>query len=242
MNTFADYILDEKRLGSKMEIAYYLSKRANVFFDKSTVFKTEIARLFLNYSKIEVDKNLGLTACILCNCKKDNKPQDIEKIHSYAKRGSQYLREIGFEKKFCKVCEEVNRYSKSMPREKESDILELVDQFGGMVLYRPERVGFKSDEALVLLEHRNLKNDYNRYMNTFIEFVNFMDNVKDKENTTVFKSLIKTYNETEKVTKFIEEVVNEYEPEVDELIKKQTKYITVPVSSALQNNKCTEAV
>lgn len=229
MNTFADYILDEKKLGQKMEIAYYLSKKAKVFFDKSTVFKTEIARLFLNYSKIEVDKNFVLTACILCNCKKSNNAKDIEEIHSYAKQGSKYLREIGFGKKFCKVCEEVNRYSKSNPREKESDILELVDQFGGMLLYRPERIGFKADEALVLLEHRNLKNDYNRYMSTFIDFVNFMENVKLKEmeNTNVFKGLIKTYNETPKLTTFIEEVVNEYEPEVDKLIIEQNDKISL---------------
>ena len=36
-------------------------------------------------------------------------------------------------------------------------LLELVDQFGGMLLDRPERIGFQPDEALVLLEHRNLK-------------------------------------------------------------------------------------
>ena len=86
MDTFADYILDEEELESKMEITYYLSKKTKVFFDKSVVFKSEIARLFLNYSKIEVDKNLVLTACLLCNCKKINNAQDIEKIHSYAKR------------------------------------------------------------------------------------------------------------------------------------------------------------
>lgn len=214
MNTFADYILEEKNLGSKMEIAYYLSKKTKVFFDKSTVFKTEIARLFLNYSKINVDKNFVLTACLLCNCKKDKNAVQLEDIHNYAKQGSQYLREMGFEKKFCKVCEEVNRYSESNPREKESDILELVDQFGGMLLYRPERVGFKSDEAIVLLEHRNLKDDYNRYMNTFIEFVNYIDKViiKENENLTALRKLLKSYNENEDLTKFIENVVNDYEP------------------------------
>ena len=84
---------------------------------------------------------------------------------------------LGFDQRFCKICEEVNRYSDSKPREKESDILELVDQFGGMLLDRPERIGFKPDEALALLEHRNLKDYYNRYMNTFSEFVQMMENV-----------------------------------------------------------------
>ena len=228
MDTFADYILDEEELESKMEITYYLSKKTKVFFDKSVVFKSEIARLFLNYSKIEVDKNLVLTACLLCNCKKINNAQDIEKIHSYAKEGAQYLKEIGFGKKFCKICEEVNRYSNSNPREKESDILELVDQFGGMLLDRPEGIGFKPDEALVLLEHRNLKDEYNRYLNTFIEFVNFLEKVEINDLTTIpaLRKLIKIHNETDDLKKFIQRVVYEYEPKVDRAIRKQEKGIT----------------
>ena len=193
MNTFADYILEEEELDAKMEITYYLSKKAKVFFDKSVVFKVEIARLFLNYSKIDVDKNFVLTACLLCNCKKVNNAQDINRIHGYAKEGAKYLGEIGFSKRFCKVCEEVNRYSKSNPRERESDILELVDQFGGMLLDRPERIGFKADEALVLLEHRNLKSDYNRYLQSFIEFVKFLEKIQmnDIVNMTAFRRLVR---------------------------------------------------
>ena len=221
METFAEYILDERNLGAKMEIVYYLSKKTKIYFDKSVIFKTELLRLFLNYSKIEVDKNLILTASLLCNCKKINNAQDIEKIHSYAKEGAEYLRGLGFGKRFCKICEEINRYSGSNPRERESDILELIDQFGGMLLDRPERIGFKPDEALVLLEHRNLKDEYNRYLETFIEFVNFMEKIEmnDLVNMTAIKRLVKIHNETETVTQFIENVINEYEPKVDNLLK-----------------------
>ena len=49
MNTFADYILEEEKLDAKMEITYYLSKKSKIFFDKSIIFKAEIARLFLDY-------------------------------------------------------------------------------------------------------------------------------------------------------------------------------------------------
>ena len=80
MNTFADYILEEEELNSKMEITYYLAKKTKIFFDKSVVFKTELARLFLNYSKIEVDKNFVLTACLLCNCKKVTNVQHMQKM------------------------------------------------------------------------------------------------------------------------------------------------------------------
>ena len=237
METFADYILNEQELASKIERAYYLSKKTKIYFDKSVVFKLEIARLFLNYSKIEVDKNLIFTASLLCNCKKINNAQDINKIHSYAKEGAEYLSTLGFDKKFCKICEEVNRYSNSNPRERESDILELVDQFGGMLLDRPERIGFKPDEALVLLEHRNLKDEYNRYMSTFIEFVNFIEEIKVNERAeiTALRKLVKMYNETEDVTTYIKEVIYKFEPMIDKLIDKQEEKIAKEMFEDIEN-------
>lgn len=227
MNTFADYILNEEDLASKMEITYYLSKKEKVFFDKSIVFKVEIARLFLKYSKIDVDNNFVLTVCLLSNCKKVDNAQDLDRIHTFAKEGAEYLRGMGFGKRFCKVCEEINRYSNSNPRERESDILELVDQFGGMLLDRPERIGFKPEEALVLLEHRNLKNQYNRYLETFIQFVNFMEQIKINElvNMTALRRLVKIYNETDDLTRFIQKVIYEYEPKVDQLIENENEEI-----------------
>ena len=35
MENFADYMLNEEDLIAKMEIEYYLSKKENLFFDKS---------------------------------------------------------------------------------------------------------------------------------------------------------------------------------------------------------------
>lgn len=175
--TFAEYILKEEDWVRKMEIMFYLEKKAHIFFDKSVVLKTELAKLFIETMEIEVDTNLVITACLLCNCKKPANFSDLEQVHLYAKEGAEYLRELGFTERFCKICEEVNRYSESYPREKESDILELVDQFGGMLLDRPERIGFKPDEALVLLEYRNLKGKRNRYLEQFKEFINKMQEV-----------------------------------------------------------------
>lgn len=237
-DTFANYILNEQELDSKMEIVYYLSKKTKIFFDKSVILKTEIARLFLNYSKVEVDRNFVLTACLLCNCKKIDNAQDINKVRTYAKEGADYLRGMGFGKRFCKVCEEINRYSNSNPREKESDILELVDQFGGMLLDRPERIGFKPDEALVLLEHRNLKDVYNRYLNTFIEFVHFLEKIEmnDMVSMIALRRLVKIHNETDELTKFIQKVVYEYEPKVDQLIAKQTKEISKEMFQKVQGS------
>ena len=237
MDTFANYILGEKDLASKMEIVYYLSKKNRIFFNKSVVFKTEIARMFLNYSKIEVDNNLVLTASLLCNVKKVDNAQDIESVHTYAKKGAEYLATLGFNKRFCKICEEINRYSGSNPRERESDILELVDQFGGMLLNRPERIGFKPDEALVLLEHRNLKDEYNRYMETFIDFVNFMEqiNVSELVSMTALRRLVKIHNETDGIVNFIKEVAYSYGPKIDKLMEKQEEKMAKDMFDNVKN-------
>ena len=177
METFADYILSEKDWIKKMEIMHFLKQKTGIFFDKSVVFKTYLAKTFLDNTDIGLDKNLIVTACLLCNCKKSNGPQDLEQIKAYAKNGAEYLSTLGFSNRFCKICEEVNRYSGSLPREKESDVLELVDNFGGMLLDRPERIAFKVDEALVLLEYRNLKDKNNRYLQKFKQFVTEMQEV-----------------------------------------------------------------
>lgn len=178
METFADYILNEKDYTKKLGIMYFLEKKTNIFFDNSVVFKTGLAKMFIEQAKLDVDENLVLTACLLCACKKSDNPQDFSRVQSYAKESADYLATLGFSKRFCKICEEQNRYSGSEPREKESDILELVDQFGGMLLHRPERMGFAVDEALCLLEYRNLKGKENRYLEQFKKFVEQMEEIK----------------------------------------------------------------
>ena len=176
--TFADYILSEKNWIKKMEIMDYLNKRGNIFFDNSVVFKTELLKLFLDNTDLGFDSNMLITACLLCNCKKVENFTDMSKIKTYAKEGAEYLRTLGFAERFCRICEQINRYSGSEPREPEADVLELIDQFGGMLLDRPERIGFKVDEALVLLEFRNLKGKDNRYLEVFKDFVNRMEAIK----------------------------------------------------------------
>ena len=223
MEEFAEYILNEEDLIAKEEIIYFLAPKLGINFDKATIFKTEIARMFLKYTKIRLDNNLILTACLLCNCKKVDDAQKLGKVQTYAIEGSQLLKKLGFNARFCKICEGVNRYGEQEKREPESDVLELVDQFGGMLLDRPERIGFKPDEALVLLEHRNLKDEYNRYLETFRDFVNFMETIEinDMLSMTALRRLVKIYNETEDLVQFIEKVMYEYEPKVDKLMEKK---------------------
>ena len=182
METFADYLLGEQDLINKMDILNKLQRMlrekrgVSIFFNNTVIFKTEIARMFLEYTDVgkEVDSNLVLTACLLCNCKKIDGPQSLESLHSYAKKGAEFLSTLGFDNRFCKICEEVNRYSGSEPREPESDILELVDNFGGMMLDRPERAGFTPEKAIMQLELETFKAHKNRYFEQFKEFVTMM--------------------------------------------------------------------
>lgn len=184
METFADYLLKETDLVNKMDILNRLQrllkerKGITIYFNNTVIFKTEIARMFIDYSNLDVDRNLVLTACLLCNCKKIDGPQSLESLHSYAKNGADFLATLGFDKRFCKICEEVNRYSGSEPREPESDILELVDNFGGMMLDRPERAGFTPEKAIMQLELETFKAHKNRYFEQFKEFVTMMQEVE----------------------------------------------------------------
>ena len=178
MDTFANYILKEEEFAKKIEIMTYLQKKSDIFFDNSVIFKAFITKLFIECMDIEIDKNKVITAMLVCSCKKINNSQDIEKIKSYAKESADYLSKLGFSEEFCKICEQHNRYSNSYPRKKESDILELADQFGAMLLDRPERVAFPIEEALILLENRNLKNCNNVYLPQFKEFINIAKEIK----------------------------------------------------------------
>lgn len=218
MEEFAKYILNEDDLVSKIEIIYFLAPKLGINFDKSIVFKTEITRMFLKYTKAEVDNNLVLTASLLCNCKKVDDAQKIGRLKTYAKEGAEHLAKLGFDERFCRICEGVNRYSGLKPREPESDIIELIDNFGGMLIDRPERTAFNPDEAMVLLEHRNLKNEYNRYLEIFRGFVEAMEKVEihGAVNTTVFARLQKLMRESRTITDFAKKIILEYSPCVDE--------------------------
>lgn len=229
MKGFAEYILNEKDLVSKIEIIYFLAPKLGINFDKSIIFKTEIARMFLKYTNAKLDNNIVLTASLLCNCKKVDDAQKIGKLKTYALEGAEHLKTLGFDERFCKICEGVNRYSGINPREPESDILELVDQFGGMLIDRPERVGFAPDEALVLLEHRNLKSDYNKYLEVFRRFVEEMEKIyiQGAVNTTVFARLQKLIRESKNIPEFVKKISIDYSANVDEKLDEITGQKTI---------------
>lgn len=220
MDDFATYILNEKDYIQKMIITYYLSKKTGIFFDKSIVLKTELTKLFIDYKKINIDKNLVLTVSLLCNCKKVDNAQKIGKLETYAKEGAEYLNTLGFDKRFCKICEELNRYSESEPREKESDIIEVVDQFTGLILNRVERFAYSTEEAITILRERNFKDYQNRYLEDFISFVLEMDKIciREKIDVPILKKLVFLHNNEANVRSFITVLGNTYARKIDELI------------------------
>ncbi len=225
MDDFATYILEEKDLAQKMMIVYYLSKKTGIFFDKSIVLKAEITKLFIEYMRLNVDKNLVLTAMLLCNCKKIDDSQKIGKLETFAVDGAEYLAELGFNSYFCRICEQINRYSGSTPREKESDLLEIVDQFTGLILNRIERPAFSPLEAVVVLEEKNFKYAENRYLELFKRFVKDMQNVTIKENIEVpiIEKLVHLHNREPNVKTFIATISNKFDEKIDEAIRRSVK-------------------
>ena len=225
MEDFAMYILNEKDYIQKMIIAYYMSTKTGIYFDKSVVLRAEIARMFMNYASLDVDQNEVITAMLLCNCKKVNNMQRLERIKSYAKEGAEYLASLGFDKDFCDICEGLNRYSKQKTRKKESDILELVDQFTGLILRREDRDAFSNEEALIILKERNLKNVQNRYLQDFIIFVNAMENIhiRDNVDVPVIRKLAYLAEREKTVKSLIAKMGNRYSKEIDRLMKTEIK-------------------
>ena len=253
MEDFAMYILNEQNYIQKMIIAYYMSKRTGIFFDKSIILRTQIAKMFINYASLDVDMNEVLTAMLLCNWKKIDNSQKIGKMETYAKEGADYLFTLGFDKRFCKICEGVNRYSGIKQRCKESDILEVVDQFSALILKRVERDAFTPKEALVVLKERNLKNIKNRYLEDFIIFVNAMEdvNIRDSVEVPVLRKLAFLTEREKSVKSFIAKLGNRYAEEIDRLmkvnIKKQAQELLynniIPEKQETKSkNKVTDAV
>lgn len=171
---FADYILNENDWVTKLNIMFSLSERGKIFFDKAVVFKVEIAKLFMELMEIEIDVNLVITAGMLYNCKKNPTENDILKC---TKEGIQFLKTLGFDDRFCRICEQVNIYSEQEQREREADILVLTEHFCELLLDKPERNGLKPELALEILENEILRGQYNIFLGQFKEFVKKMQEV-----------------------------------------------------------------
>lgn len=183
MENVADLILKQEDIVKKAELVYYLQKKTGIFFDKSVILKAEIAKLFIEKAEIkDVNKNMVLTASLLYACKKINGAQTMQKIHEYAKESVIFLEQLGFNEKFCNICQMHNRYLNIEPRNMEGDILELSEQLGGMILDRIDRQGYQIPEAIQIIK-KNLKEKKNSCLDLFENFVLSTENLS-RENET----------------------------------------------------------
>ena len=180
MATFAESILGEPNFIRKVEIVSFLKKKQNIFFNNTIIMKAEIAREFIDIMKLDVDKNMVITACLMYSCLRIDSQEEVERAKKEIDKDREFLKALGFSDRFCKICTEYNREycDKNVPREPESDILEIVDQFGAMLCNRQDRLAYSVKEAMYLLKNKNLKDVYNKYLGLFEEFVDVMEDIK----------------------------------------------------------------
>lgn len=179
---FAKKILEEKDLFEKVKIILHYQKATiHVFFDTTSIMKAELARLFMEKMKIrEVEQNIVITACLVYAFKRTNSPMEIERIKTEKEKDKAFLQELGFDERFCKICSEYNRYNQpeNYVREKEGDILELIDKMVGLLMHREDRPAFPVNEALEVLETKILADAENQYEESFKKFIISLEKIE----------------------------------------------------------------
>lgn len=179
---FAKMILEEKNFLKKIDLVAYLAQKDKNYFDTSVIYKGEIAKLFVNKMKLEgINENEVITAALMYSCKKIDSAQEIERLKNEKIKDYEYLKSLGFSDRFCKICIEHTRYNEpteNYEREPEGDILELVENYVGLTMHREDRMAFPIDEAMDLIEHKNLQGKNNKYLNEFKEFIQIMEEIK----------------------------------------------------------------
>ena len=177
MKDIGKYILAEKKLLKKIEFVYYLKNKKALFFDNSVLFKLKLADMFIDSLCLKVDKNMVLTACLVYSLNKIDTLGEKQRIKQKKSENYKFLQYLGFQEKLCKICMEYNRINESEGyiREIEGDILELVENFGGMLLHREERLAYSVEEAIDLLENKNLAGKENQFLEDFKLFVDVME-------------------------------------------------------------------
>lgn len=189
MKLISDYFLSEKDFTKKVEKVYYFSKRQNLFFDKSSIMIAEITRMFAEMMNLDIDLNELVTESLIYNFKKVDGPTEIQRAKKEIYKDRIFFEKLGFSKNFAKSCTQHTRLIKGETRTKQGDILELVDQFSGLILHRENRIAYKVDEALDILKNKNMKNKENQYLDEFIFFIEVLNEIKLKGGLGIFSKL-----------------------------------------------------
>lgn len=210
---FAKSILDEKELVKKVEIVRrYQQSTIKVFFDTTSILKAELARLFIEQINLEdIDKNEAMTACLVYAFKRTGSPMEKERIKKEKEEDKKFLQSLGFEEDFCKVCGEYNRYNEPADyvREKEGDILEIIDKFVGLIMHREDRPAFPVADALDLLNTKLLNGIDNRYKEKFTQFVEELEKIEVLKNVGIMTYFAMNANKNQRhdITSIIETII-----------------------------------
>lgn len=197
MKQLSNYFLDEKDFTKKVEKVFYFAKKQNLFFDKSTIMKAEIIRMFIQMMNIDVDENELVTASLVYSLKRTEGPKEIQRIKREIYQDREFLEKLGFSKAFAKYSTQYIRIV-GEERSKQSDILELVEQFGGLIMHREDRLAFNIGDALDVLENKNFAKKKNRYLDEFIFFVDVLEEIKLKGGLGIFSKLQSKMNSISK--------------------------------------------
>lgn len=199
---FAQSILEEKELIKKVEIILrYQKSTIDVFFDTTSILKAELTRLLIEKMNIEdVDKNKVITASLVYAFKRTNSPMEIERIKKEREQDKIFLKSLGFDEKFCKMCSEYNRYTEpaSYEREKEGDIIELMDKFVGLIMHREDRPAYSINDAIEILDRKILDGVDNRYENKLIQLIGWLEGIEVTRGVGVMTYFASSVNKNQR--------------------------------------------
>lgn len=173
----ADALLEEEDLIRKFEIMFYLQKKESIFFNTTSMVKAELMRMFLEEQKIEgLDISEMLTMSLIYTVKRIDSPQERQRMQDNKKENLEYIQSLGFSKEFA-----INAtYYKeedvvAEERTVQEKILDIFDQFAGLISHREERIAYQIPQALDVLEKTNLASTTNEYLPMFIAFIKKID-------------------------------------------------------------------
>lgn len=199
---FAESILEEKELIKKVEvICRYQKSTITVFFDTTAMLKAELARLFIDQMNIEnISVNDLITACLVYTFRRTNIPTEIQRIKAGKEEDKNFLKSLGFDESFCKICSEYNRYNESADYERtnEGDILELIDKFVGLVIHREDRLAFPVEEALDVLNTKALDGIENQYKDRFMRFIHDLEKIEVTRSVGVMTFFANSVNKNQR--------------------------------------------
>ena len=191
----ADALLEEEDLIRKFETMFYFQKKESIFFNTTSMIRAELMRMFLEDQKIEnVDTSEMLTLALIYTVKRIDSPQEKQRFLENKKENIEYIKSLGFTEKFARNATYYKeKDEKENERTIEQKILDIFDQFAGLISHREDRLAYPIEQALDIIEKINMPNTNNEYLSIFIEFIHRI-NISEGANLGVISYLQKEIN------------------------------------------------